>query len=81
MQPAQMSSESSVKHVAMLKNTKKARKDHLLSVMTGSNIFGPTDIITMVIDQDSMAEAKVSIRSMGLCAKTDWNCLVHPAPK
>jgi hypothetical protein len=49
--------------------------------MTGSDVFSPTDINTMVVDQDDMAKTEVSIRLMGSCTKTDRTCLVHPVPQ
>ena len=60
-------------------NPRKMKKDRLLSVTTGSDVFGPTDVNTMVIDQGEMAE--VSIISLGQSAKTKVTCLVHPAPQ
>ena len=73
------SSESSVENVVIPKNPKKNRKDRVLSVTTGSDVFGPTDVNTMVIDQDEIAE--VSTSSYGECAMTNVTCHVHPASK
>jgi hypothetical protein len=47
-----------------------------LSVTTGSDVFGPTNVNSMIIDQGEMTE--VSISSSGEGAKTNMTCLVHP---
>jgi hypothetical protein len=58
--------------------TRKTRKDRSLSVKMGTDIFGPTDVNTMVVDQDETAE--VSIISLGRSAMTNVTRHVHPAP-
>jgi len=61
------------------KNPKRTKKDRLLSVTTGSDVFGPTNINTMFIDQEEMAE--VSNIPAGDSIITDVTCHVHPAPQ
>ena len=63
----------------MLKGTRKTRKDQSLSITTGTDVFGPTDVNTMVVDQDETAE--VSFISLGRSAMTNVTHHVHPAPQ
>ena len=75
--PAHTSSESSAENAVLPKNSKKTKKDRSLSVMTGSDVFGSTDVNTMFVDHDKMAQ--VSISPSGENAITNVTCLVHPA--
>src|ERR1700677_5143235 len=63
----------------MPKNLKRAKKDRSLSVTTGSDIFGPTDVNTMVVDWEETLE--VSITLSGESVRINVTCLVHPGPQ
>ena len=57
MRPSRTSSKSSVENAVMPKNSKRAKKNRSLSVTTGSDVFGPTDVNTMVVDWEETLEA------------------------
>jgi hypothetical protein len=54
-------------------------KDRSLSVTTGSDVFGPTDINTMAVNQDEGAEVSGIPRKQS--AWTNVTCSVHQAPQ
>jgi hypothetical protein len=65
--------------VAPPKNSRNNKKDRALSVTTGSDVFGPTNVNNMVVNQDETAG--VSISSSGKSATTNVTCPVHPTSK
>jgi hypothetical protein len=77
--PARTSSESSVENETMPKNPKRTKKVRSLSVTMGSDVFGPTNVNTLVIDEEEMAE--VGNIPTGDSIITDVTCHVHPAPR
>jgi hypothetical protein len=77
--PSRTSSESSVENAVLPKNPRKNKKDRALSVTTGSDVFGPTNVNNMIIDQEVTVE--VSTSSSGECAATKVTCPVHPASR